>query len=130
LSDIPGEVRAGGRFADELGIEVLRAEDGEADLRMTVRDDMVNVTGTCHGGLIFTLADSAAGTAAFSTGVPAIAQQASINWLRPANVGDVLTASARQITGAGRSVILNVTVRDQSGADVAIFQGLCRVLRS
>lgn len=129
MSDNPVGINAGGRFAEELGIEVLRAEDGEADLRMTIRDDMVNVAGTCHGGLVFTLADSAAGTAAFSTGQPTVAQQASINWLRPANAGDVLTASARRVTGAGRSVVLDVTVRDQSGADIAIFQGLCRVLR-
>ena len=130
MSDIPGEVKAGGRFADELGIEVLRAEGGEAELLMTVREDMVNIAGTCHGGLIFTLADSAAGTAAFSTGRAMVAQQASINWLRPANAGDVLTASARETSRAGRSVIVDVTVRDQSGADVAVFQGLSRAVRS
>lgn len=129
MSDIPAEAKAGGRFAEELGIDVLRADDGEADLRMTVREEMVNVTGTCHGGLIFTLADSAAGTAAFSSGFASVAQQASINWLRPAQVGDVLTASARRSAAAGRSIIIDVTVRDAAGADVAVFQGLCRLIK-
>jgi acyl-CoA thioesterase len=124
------DVHAGGRFADELGIETLRADGGEAVLRMTVREDMVNGNGVCHGGAVFAFADSAAGTAAWSSGRNFVAQQASINWLRPAMLGVVLTAEARTVSVEGRSAVCDVVVRDDDGATIAVLRNLSREIRA
>ncbi len=127
---VPLNVHAGGRFADELGIETLRAEGGEAVLRMTVRKDMVNGNGVCHGGAVFAFADSAAGTAAWSSGRNFVAQQASINWLRPAMLGVVLTAEAHVVSVEGRSAVCDVVLRDEEGATIAVLRNLSREIRA
>ena len=130
MSEGAGETSAGGRFADELGIETVKVTEGSAILRMTVRDDMVNADGVCHGGAIFAFADSAAGAAAWSRGRNFVAQQASINWLRPAKAGAVLIAEAAQVSIDGRSAVFDVTVRDEQEMRIAVVRNLSRESRS
>ena len=116
------------RTARGLGITVDRIAPGEADLTMTVRDDMMNGHGTCHGGYIFTLADSAFAFACNSYGQISVAAAADISFLRAACDGDRLTAAAREIYREGRNGIYDVEVRNQSGEVIAQFRGKSRTV--
>ncbi|WP_341703796.1 hydroxyphenylacetyl-CoA thioesterase PaaI [Ferrovibrio sp.] len=110
----------------KLGMELVSVSPGRCELRMTVQPDMVNSGGTCHGGMIFTLADSAFGYACNSFNRAAVAQQCDITFLRPVAVGTVLTATAELRETAGRSSIYDMTVRNAAGETVALFRGLSR----
>ncbi|WP_270935233.1 hydroxyphenylacetyl-CoA thioesterase PaaI [Falsiroseomonas oryzae] len=109
-----------------LGMRIARIAPGEADITMTVERRMVNGHGICHGGFIFALADSAFAFACNSFNRRAVAQSNTITYLRPARLGDRLTARAVQTASAGRSGITDVTVTDEEGRQVALFRGLSR----
>jgi acyl-CoA thioesterase len=93
-----------------LGIEVLDYGEGWARTRMTVRDDMVNGHGICHGGIVFSLADTAFACACNSWGPVTVAAGCDIVFVATARVADVLVAEARARARYGRNGIYDVTV--------------------
>lgn len=109
-----------------LGLQLVSVSPGRCELQMKVQPDMVNSGGTCHGGVIFTLADSAFGYACNSFNRIAVAQQCDITYLKPVAVGTVLIAAAERRETAGRSSVYDMTVRDDAGNTVALFRGLSR----
>ena len=109
-----------------LGMQVVSAADGRATLAMTVRDDMVNGLQTCHGGLIFSLADSAMAFASNAGNERAFAVHAAIDWVNPATLGMELTATATAIMTRGRTVLHDVKVTAQDGTVIALFRGQTR----
>jgi acyl-CoA thioesterase len=112
-----------------LGITLDDVGPGCARLRMTIRDDMVNGHAIAHGGLVFTLADSAFAVACNSHGVVTVAAGADITFTAPARLGDVLLADARETDTFGRSGSTDVRVtREADGALVALFRGRSRSL--
>ena len=111
-----------------LGIAVERVAPGEAVLAMTLRADMANGHGIAHGGIVFTLADTAFAVACNSHGDKAVAHQCGITFIRPGRVGDRLVATAREVSRAGRAGITDVTVRDGSGEAIAEFRGHSRTI--
>jgi acyl-CoA thioesterase len=111
-----------------LGMRIARIAAGECDMEMRVEQRMVNGHGICHGGFIFALADSAFAFACNSFNRRAVAQSNTITYLRPARLGDMLTARAVQTASAGRSGITDVAVTDGEGRQVAVFRGLSRVI--
>jgi acyl-CoA thioesterase len=111
-----------------LGYEVVSVDAGRAVVRMFVRDDMVNGLAVCHGGLIFTLADSAMAHASNSHGPDAVAVAASIDLVRSAPAGAVLTAEAVERYRRGRTGLYDVVVTDGDGELVARFHGRTRAL--
>jgi phenylacetic acid degradation protein PaaD len=105
-----------------LGIELVDQGEGQAVTRMTIRAGMVNGHAIAHGGLIFTLADTAFACACNSYGPVTVAASADIVFVAPAHEGDVLVAEAVMRTRFGRSGLYDVTVR--RGSDViAEFRG-------
>jgi acyl-CoA thioesterase len=102
---------------------------GRSVLRMQVTAAMANGHGTCHGGFIFTLADSAFAFACNTVDQRSVAQAASVTFVAPASVGDVLTATGREISRRGRSGITDVTVVNQRGETVAEFRGHSRTVK-
>jgi len=116
------------RASRGLGIAVERVAPGEAVLSMTVRDDMINGHGTCHGGFIFTLADSALAFASNSYDELSVAAACDISFLKPARPGDRLTAAASEVYREGRNGIYDVAVRSQSGEVIAQFRGKTRTV--
>lgn len=106
-----------------LGIEVEVAGVGSAIARMRVRDDMANGFGVCHGGLVFALADTAFAIACNAYDRVTVAAGASIEFLRPAVVGDELTATADEDYRGRRSGHYSVRVANQRGELVALFRG-------
>jgi len=113
-----------------FGIEVLEIAPGRVSVGMTVRPDMVNGHGMCHGGMLFMLADSAFAFACNSHGVPMVAAGASIEFLAPAPLGERLTASATETSRAERHGIYDVVITTQAGSPVAHFRGRCARLRA
>ena len=106
-----------------LGIRVDIPEAGRAVARMTVRKDMVNGFGVCHGGLLFTLADTAFAFACNGYDDVTVAAAASIDFLRPARFGDELHAHAQQDYRGSKSGFYTVEVRNQHEEMVAVFRG-------
>ena len=90
---------------------------------MTVRPDMVNGHHICHGGLIFTLADSAFAYACNSYNKNTVASACHIDFLAPAKEGDILEAEAVEQSLSGRTGVYDVTIRTRSGKVVALFRG-------
>jgi acyl-CoA thioesterase len=111
------------RASKALGMVVETVQPGRAVLRMDVREDMTNGHGICHGGFIFTLADSAFAFACNTHNRVTVAQAARIDFLRPVRRGDVLRAEAREISRGGRSGLYDVEVRRADGELVACFRG-------
>jgi acyl-CoA thioesterase len=108
-----------------LGIEILDYGQGWARARLTVKDDMVNGHGSCHGGVIFTLADTAFACACNSWGPAAVAAGGDISFVAPARAGDVLVAEGRARARYGRNGIYDVAVT-RDGELVAEFRGRSR----
>lgn len=106
-----------------LGFELQEVRAGYARLRTTVRPDYLNGHEICHGGMIFTLADSAFAFACNSYNVNTVASGCSIEFLRPARSGDVLTAEAVEQTLNGRTGIYDIRVTNGVGETVAMFRG-------
>ncbi|MFH1604756.1 MAG: hydroxyphenylacetyl-CoA thioesterase PaaI [Pseudomonadota bacterium] len=111
------------RCPHSLGMKLLGVAPGAARMQMAVRADMVNSHNTCHGGLIFTLADSTFAYACNSHNKNAVAVTCLIEYMRPANVGDVLTASGAEQGLEGRNGVYDIRVENQNGELVALFRG-------
>jgi len=106
-----------------LGMKLLAVGPGSASMQMKVREDMANIHDTCHGGLIFTLADSTFAYACNSHNKNAVAVTCMIEYMRPAYVGDLLTASGREQGLEGRNGVYDIRVENQKGELVALFRG-------
>ena len=122
------ELSAQALFANDsasrnLGVGIEDVRPGFARLRMTVRADMLNGHGMCHGGLIFSLADSAFAVACNTHNAVTVAAAASIDFLAPAHVDDELTAEARELWRSKRTGIYEIRVSNQRGETVALFRG-------
>jgi acyl-CoA thioesterase len=102
---------------------------GEATLSMAITEAMSNGHGNCHGGYIFTLADSAFAFACNSYNQLAVAQHCSITYLQPGRIGDRLTAAAREVSRRGRSGIYDIRIVNQAGEHVAEFRGHSRTVK-
>ena len=115
--------------SQRLGMRIEDVGAGWARLSMTVRDDMTNGHKICHGGFIFTLADSAFAFACNSYNQNAVAQQCAVTFLAPVREGERLTAEAREINRSGRSGIYDIRVTRGDGETVAEFRGHSRTVK-
>ncbi|HZS23787.1 MAG TPA: hydroxyphenylacetyl-CoA thioesterase PaaI [Gaiellaceae bacterium] len=119
---------AADQASHRLGIELDELDAGRASVRMTVADWMVNGHGLCHGGLVFTLADTAFALACNSGREDAVAAACDVVFVAPAHAGDELVARAEERTRFGRSGVYDVTVRRADGEVIAEFRGRSRVV--
>ena len=110
-----------------LGMEIVEIGPGQATLAMTVKPDMVNGQRVAHGGFIFALADSAFAFACNTHNERAIAAQGNITFIRPGRLGDLLVATAREISRSGRSGIYDVRVTAGEFV-IAEFRGHSRTI--
>jgi acyl-CoA thioesterase len=111
------------RASKALGMQVLAISPGGATLSMAVREDMLNGHDICHGGLITTLADSAFAFACNAYNELTVASGFDVNLIAAARLGDTLTASAHEVSKAGRTGVYDIDVRNQRGEAVAAFRG-------
>ena len=111
------------RATQSLGMQITAMGPGTATLTMPVRADMLNGHATCHGGFITALADSAFAFACNSGNELTVASGLAIDFVAPAREGDVLTASAAEVSHAGRTGVYDASVHNQRGELVAVFRG-------
>jgi acyl-CoA thioesterase len=111
------------RASQAMGIQIGAIGPGYAELTMTVRADMLNGHAICHGGFIFTLADSAFAFACNSYNLTTVASGCAIDFVAPAREGDVLAAMARERSVSGRTGVYDIEVTNQRGETVAYFRG-------
>ncbi|MDB4891566.1 MAG: thioesterase superfamily protein [Gemmatimonadetes bacterium] len=127
MSELAEQVVAGMLARDEfsrwLGVELIEHAPGRCTLRMRVRGDMVNGFGVAHGGIAFSLADSAMAFAANDTANVTVAVDNSISYPAAIRVDDELVATAERETGSRKLAYYRVVVRRQDGETVALFRG-------
>ena len=109
--------------AQALDIAIVRVAPGYAQLTLAVRRDMVYGHHICHGGMIFSLADTAFAYSCNSYNKNTVGSSCNIDFLAPAKEGDTLQAEALERSQAGRTGVYDVTVRTQTGKVVALFRG-------
>ena len=113
------------QFSQWLGIDVLDIKEGYSKIRMMVRQEMINGLGIVHGGIAFSLADSAFAFACNNRNNLSVALDTSINFLKAVHVNDVLTAEAKEIHNGKSTGLYQIIITNQQGHDVAVFKGTC-----
>lgn len=112
-------------FSQWLGIQVVEIKEGYSKLKMTVRKEMINGFDIVHGGIAFSLADSAFAFACNNRNNLSVALDTSINFLKPVHVDDELFAEAKEIHNGKSTGLYQVTISNQKNHVVAIFKGTC-----
>lgn len=128
------ELSADAMWADDhaskwFGMEITEVGEGTATLALSVEKHHCNGHAICHGGVIFSLADSAFAFACNSRNQVTVAQHNTINFIAPGHLGDRLVATAREVSLTGRSGIYDATVKNQDGKVIAEFRGMSRAIR-
>ncbi|MBK6525274.1 MAG: hotdog fold thioesterase [Crocinitomicaceae bacterium] len=121
--EIIDKMMAEDKMSQWLGIEVLNYDPGSVSVRMTVREEMVNGFNVTHGRITYSLADSSLAFSANSHGIRSMSIETSISHLKSVHVGDVLTASTKQLTLTRKTGVYIMDVTNQKNELVAHFKG-------
>ncbi|MFM8466990.1 MAG: hydroxyphenylacetyl-CoA thioesterase PaaI [Oxalobacteraceae bacterium] len=117
------------RATQGLGIQLLEIRPGYARMQMTVRTDMLNGHAMCHGGFIFTLADSTFAFACNSYNVQTVAAGCAIEFLAPALEGELLQAEAVEQSRSGKTGVYDIVVTNPAGRKIALMRGKSHQLK-
>ncbi|HMG67723.1 MAG TPA: hydroxyphenylacetyl-CoA thioesterase PaaI [Chitinophagaceae bacterium] len=112
-------------FSQWMGVEVLEVKEGYSRIRMTIRKEMVNGFGIVHGGIPFSLADSAFAFACNNRNNLSVALDVTITFTKAVNVNDVLTAEAKEFHNGRSTGVYVIIVTNQKNEQVALFKGTC-----
>src|SRR6478672_7239771 len=112
-------------FSQWMGVEVLDVKEGYSKIKMMIRKEMVNGFGIVHGGIPFSLADSAFAFACNNRNNLSVALDVTITFTKAVNVGDVLTAEAKEVHNGRSTGVYMVTITNQKNESVALFKGTC-----
>jgi len=121
-------IDANDRFGKLTGVELIEIGVGYAKGRLVVRDELLNSVDTVHGGAIFTLADVVFAAASNSHGKVSVAANVNICYMNATRAG-VLTAEAEEVSRGNRIAHYTVTVSNENGEKVALFQGMAYIIR-
>ena len=113
------------KFSEWLGIEVLQVKEGYCKIKMKIREEMVNGFHVVHGGIAFSLADSAFAFACNNRNNLSLALETNISFLKQLNVGDELTAETKEIHNGKSTGVYIITITNQHNQQVALFKGTC-----
>ena len=119
----------GDHAARWLGVSIVSVGEGASTLSLTVAPHHCNGHGMCHGGITFALADTAFAYACNSRNQATVAQHNTISFIAPGQVGDVLTATAHEVSLTGRSGIYDIRVTNQDGKTIAEMRGMSRAIK-
>jgi len=112
-------------FSQLMGIEVLETKEGYSKIKMTIREEMVNGFGVVHGGIPFSLADSAFAFACNNRNNLSVALDVTITFMKAVHIGDILVAEAKEIHNGRSTGVYLITVTNQNNEQVALFKGTC-----
>ena len=124
-TQVVGHMMENDLFSQWLGIQVLEVSEGYSKICMTVRQEMINGFGIVHGGIAFSLSDSAFAFACNNRNNLSVALDTSINFLKPVHVGDILTAEAKELHNGKTTGLYHISVYNQDQPLVALFKGTC-----
>ena len=124
-ADVVGHMMENDYFSQWMGVEVLEVKEGYSKIRMTIRKEMANGFGIVHGGLPFSLADSAFAFACNNRNNLSVALDVTITFTKAVNIGDVLTAEANEVHNGRSTGVYLITVTNQKNEQVALFKGTC-----
>ena len=123
--NVVGHMMENDFFSQWMGVEVLEVKEGYSRIRMTIRKEMVNGFGIVHGGLPFSLADSAFAFACNNRNNLSVALDVTITFTKAVNVGDILTAEAKEIHNGRSTGVYLVSITNQKNEQIALFKGTC-----
>jgi acyl-CoA thioesterase len=112
-------------FSHWLGIQILEIKEGYSKIKMKVRKEMINGLGIVHGGIAFSMADSAFAFACNNRNNLSVALDTSINFIKPVHVDDELVAEAKEMHNGKSTGLYQVTITNQRNHMVALFKGTC-----
>lgn len=112
-------------FSQWLGIQVIDIKEGYSKITMTIRKEMINGLGIIHGGVAFSMADSAFAFACNNRNVLSVALDTSINFLKPVHIDDTLIAEAKELHNGKSTGLYHITITNQHNNVVAVFKGTC-----
>ena len=112
-------------FSQWLGISIIEIKEGYSKIKMTVRPEMINGFGIVHGGIAFSLADSAFAFACNNRNILSVALDTSINFLKPVHIDDVLIAEATELHNGRSTGLYHINITNQRNETVAVFKGTC-----
>lgn len=121
---VKNKMYANDEFSKWLGIEVLKVGEGNCELRMKVRDEMTNGFKIAHGGITYSLADSALAFASNSHGKQAVSIETSISHTHKVIAGDILTAIAQEQHRSDKIAVYEVKITNQENKIVGLFKGM------
>ncbi len=124
-NDIVNKMMETDAFSNWLGISIIELKEGYSKIKMTVRPEMLNGLGVVHGGIAFSLGDSAFAFACNSRNNLSLALDTSINFLKPVYINDVLIAEANEIHNGKSTGLYQIKISNQKNETVAIFKGTC-----
>ncbi len=122
---VVGQMMKDDLFSQWLGIEVLEITEGYSRIQMTVRNEMINGFGIAHGGIAFSLADSAFAFACNNRNILSVALDTSINFTKQVKAGDILIAEAKELHNGRSTGLYHILVTNAQNETVAIFKGTC-----
>ncbi len=123
--EVAAHVLSQDAFSQWLGIELLEIREGYSKIKMLIRQEMVNGLGIIHGGVTFSMADSAFAFACNNRNNLSVALDTSINFIKPVHIGDVLIAEARELHNGKSTGLYQIEIYNQKEHLVAQFKGLC-----
>ncbi len=112
-------------FSHWLGIQILEIKEGYSKIKMKVRKEMINGLGIVHGGIAFSMADSAFAFACNNRNNLSVALDTSINFIKPVHVDDELVAEAKEIHNGKSTGLYQISITNQRNHTVALFKGTC-----
>jgi acyl-CoA thioesterase len=120
---IVNQMFQGDAFSKWLGIEIVTVKEGRCELKMTIREEMTNGFNIAHGGITYSLADSALAFASNAHGRKSVSVETSISHTKQCLVGDVITAKAIEKSLSNKIAIYEITITNQNEETVALFKG-------
>lgn len=113
------------KFSEWMGIQVLEIREGYSRISMEIREEMLNGFGIVHGGIPFSMADSAFAFACNNRNNLSVALDVTISFMKALHVGDILTAEAKEIHNGRSTGVYLITLTNQKGEQVGLFKGTC-----
>jgi len=124
-NDVVARMMRDDLFSQWLGIEVMRIKEGYSKIKMTIRKEMINGFGVVHGGIAFSLADSAFAFACNNRNNLSLALDTNITFTKTTKPGDVIIAEAKELHNGKSTGLYLITVNNQNDEQVALFKGTC-----
>ncbi|MCX6336086.1 MAG: hotdog fold thioesterase [Bacteroidetes bacterium] len=112
-------------FGQWLGVELVAIKEGYSKILLRIRPEMINAIGIAHGGIVFSLADTALALACNGRNKASVTLESAINFIKPVYENDTITAETTEIHNGQSTGLYQITITNQAGSKVAVFKGTC-----